>query len=85
MSKAGGYLPNPLFSRRVLKNRYVDLYWECKRFLKDWNRSAPVKHDCDGSILYAVVVSAMHDIARYKIYHFNDPARQKLDAVKRAA
>ena len=27
----------------------------------------------------------MHDIARYKIYHFSDPARQKLDAVKRAA
>lgn len=80
-----GYLPNPLFSDAVITDRYRDMYFQCKRFLVDWNKKAPVKHDFDGSVLYAVTVCAMHDIARYKIYHLGDPARQKLDAVKRVA
>jgi len=83
--KTGGFIPNPLFSKAVIRSRYRDLFYQCTSFKESWNVSEPIKHDFDGSILYAITVCAMHDIARYKIYHLQDPALEKLDAIKRAA
>jgi hypothetical protein len=76
---------NPLFKEAHLDGRFQDVYLACERFVEAVNARAPLKIGFDPAILYVVVVSTYHDIARYKLYHLDDPLNELSDAVKRAA
>jgi len=81
-------MPTFEFTTEEAEARWTALHVACQDFVEDLKPIlAEKKYDVglDQAVLYDVMVSANHDIERYKSWHQDNPKQQKSDAIKRAA
>jgi hypothetical protein len=73
-----------IFTADEISQRYADLYDQASAYIEEQNKYHDLKFFLDPGLLLVVVQSTYIDVARYKTFHFDDPIRQKLGAIKRA-
>jgi hypothetical protein len=74
-----------VFDNATIASKFADFYRIAEAFCDAMNATQDRKIRIDSHLLYLAVVATYDDIARYKIYHLTDPAKQRSNSVKRAA
>lgn len=74
-----------VFTPDEIEQRYADLYDQATAYVEEQNKYHALPFFLDPGLLLVVTQSTYIDVARYKTFHFDDPIKQKLGAVKRAA
>ncbi|MCV3211554.1 hypothetical protein OHD62_33310 [Mesorhizobium sp. YC-39] len=74
-----------LISLEILEERFAEYYANADQFVTGLNEAFGTAVFVNAPALYIAVKSAYDDIERYKLYHLEEPQKQKSNAVKRVA